>query len=60
MKIRLIADRYDGMSGYTVGNIYSTAPGRIGYLLLKDDNGKTRFINESLRGNYWDWEIVEL
>lgn len=60
MKIKLIEDRCKVKSGYTVGNIYHTSEGenpRLYY--LTDDDGDTRFINKSLIGSYWDWEIVK-
>lgn len=59
MKIKLIADRYTGTSGYTVGETYKIFCESKGDYFLYDDDGYLRYIDKSLKGNFFDWEITE-
>lgn len=58
MKIELIADRAHS-SGYTVGETYNVFDESDSRYFLFDDYGNLRFIGKSLKGAFWDWEIVE-
>lgn len=59
MKIRLIADRSNGTGDYTEGKIYKIFDESEVNYFLYDDDDDLRYINKTLKGNLYDWEIVE-
>lgn len=60
MKVKLISDRSNGNSGFTVGKVYEVYKTDRWFHYLKDDDGNDgRIIPKGLSGFMLDWEIVE-
>lgn len=59
MKVKLIKDMSGIPSGYTLGKEYLIFDESDTKYFLFDDDGDLRYIGKSLKGDYFDWEIVE-